>query len=146
MLHALTAEELAFLAAPLAADEFAARLTPALAATLSARLRRPLALALQDPPPVAVRGATPCWQVDAGVATLWLSGRLGGRSASGDAPFVSATLLRTLDAVLAERWLDGPAELPAALAWRVDGEGGLGVVLPQTTGEMTRWAREVIDA
>jgi hypothetical protein len=81
------------------------------------------------------------------VAALWLSGRLGGRGASGasgDAPFVSATLLRTLETVLAERWLDGPAALPAALGWRVDGEGSLGVVLPRTVGEMTRWAREVI--
>ncbi len=146
-LAALSAEEIAFLSAPSQdADDFAARLTGALAATLSARLRLPVRLAAG----VAGAGAdtaAPVWQIDGALSALWLARRLGGRIARGDAPFVPCGLQLTLDAVLAERWLDRPGDVPAALAWQLIAEGGaarLALALPAASQDMTRWARETI--
>jgi len=149
-LHALTPAELAFLTEPAAgADGLPARLTRKLAATLSARLRLPLSLVLQPAAESANAAATPAWQADAALATLWLTRRLGGQRVTGASAFVPASLIRTLDAALAEGWLDGagPAALPAALAWHIDAglvRASLAVQLPYTTTEMTRWARGVI--
>lgn len=123
------------------------RLTRRLAAVLSARLRLPLTLhALFTTPPTAAP-ALPIWQPDAALATLWLTCRLGGQRPAGVAPFVSPSLIRTLDVVLAECWLDALAALPAALAWRVGsglGAAALTLQLPQSEIDLTRWARGVI--
>lgn len=142
----LTAEEADFLSAPHVVS-LQDRLTRRLAAVLGARLRLPLILhpLFAAPPPVAP--ALPAWQPDAALATLWLTRRLGGRRPAGVAPFVSPSLIRTLDVVLAECWLDAPATLPAALAWRVGsglGAAALSLQLPRSEIDMTRWARGVI--
>lgn len=143
----LDADEIAFLSAPaVVEDDFPARLGTALAATLSARLRLPVALEVCH----ADAGATaarPAWHVDDALAMLWLARRLGGQDTGGRAPFVPKSLLTTLDAVLAERWLDRAGAGPAALAWRLSAPGceaTLGLVLPRISHDMTRWARETI--
>ncbi|MFN3751451.1 MAG: hypothetical protein ACK4SR_08760 [Thiobacillus sp.] len=142
----LTPEEDTFLSTPPAVC-LQDRLTRRLAAVLSARLRMPVTLhALSTGSPTA-RPAVPLWQPDAALASLWLTRRLGGQRPAGVAPFVPPSLIRTLDGVLAECWLDAPAGLPAALAWRIaSGLGGvaLSVQLPPVTSDMTRWARGVI--
>lgn len=149
-LHELTPAEMAFLTAPAAEpDGLSARLTRKLAATLSARLRLPVSLVLQ---PLAAAGnapATPTWQPDAALATLWLTRRLGGQRVTGTTPFVPRTLINTLDAVLAESWLDGAGQAaqPAALAWQISADltrATLAVQLPHPPTDMTRWARGVI--
>jgi hypothetical protein len=123
-------------------------LTQRLAVTLSARLRLPLQL---HPQPTAATAApaVPQWQPDAALAALWLTRRLGGQHVMGTASFVPRSLIHTLDAALAECWLElmAQAALPSALAWRLDAGGTvaqLALQLPHTNNEMTRWAREVI--
>lgn len=149
-LHALTPAELAFLTgAPAAPDELPDRLTRRLAATLSARLRLPVALALRPAAQASDLPRAPAWQADAALATLWLTRRLGGQQVAGAAPFVPRGMIQTLDAALAEGWLDaaGAGALPAALAWEVRAGAtcaSLAVRLPGETSEMTRWARGVI--
>jgi hypothetical protein len=148
-LLALTPAEIAFLTAPpSAAGELAARLTPRLCATLRARLRLPLEARVHAPEAGAEAPARPQWQPDAAFAGLWLARRLGGRPAAAPAAFVSPGLLRTLDAVLAECWLDAPAAAPPpALIWHFAsacGEAACGVRLPRQAAAMTRWAREII--
>jgi len=149
MLQELTPAEIAFLAQPPAdSDDGEQRLTRRLAATLSARLRLPVHLRPQPATPAAAP-VTPHWQPDAVLAALWLTRRLGGQHVMGAATsFVPRSLIHTLDAALAECWLDAaPAALPPALAWQLDASGTqaqLALQLPHTTNEMTRWAREVI--
>ncbi|MDO9219980.1 MAG: hypothetical protein Q7T90_03045, partial [Thiobacillus sp.] len=67
---------------------------------------------------------------------------------TGAASFVPKGLLLTLDAALAECWLDVPVTtLPPALTWQISsppGEANLAVQLPLQPTDMTRWAREVI--
>lgn len=143
----LTPEETAFLEAPAAGDDLPARLTQRLATVLSARLRLPVKLCTLFAAPPAVTPAAPLWQPDAALATLWLTRRLGGQRPAGVAPFVSPSLIRTLDEVLAECWLDARTALPPALTWAVS--SGLGAValslqLPQSETGMTRWAQGVI--
>jgi hypothetical protein len=79
---------------------------------------------------------------------LWLARRLGGQRATGAASFVPKSLLLTLDAALAECWLDAHAiAMPRALAWQLSTpltEARLVVQLPLQATDMTRWAREVI--
>jgi len=107
----------------------------------------PVTLQALFTPSPAARPGVPLWQPDAAPASLWLTRRLGGQRPAGVAPFVAPSLIRTLDGVLAECWLDAPASLPAALAWRVaSGLGGvaLSLQLPVSTNDMTRWARGVI--
>lgn len=142
----LTPEEADFLSGPQVAC-LQERLARRLGAVLSARLRLPVTLHAGWAAAPADTPAMPVWQPDAALATLWLTRRLGGQRPAGVAPFVSPSLIRTLDATLAECWLDAPASLPAVLAWRV--ANGLGAValslqLPQSEIEMTRWARGVI--
>lgn len=146
----LTQEEHAWLAAPLQGREgMAARLERALADTLCARLRcavRIESLAIQPP---ATAPAVPAWRIDDALAALWLVRRLGGRFTGGRAPFLSAGLQATLDAMLAERWLDQPgaAHVPAALAWCIAADGvtaTLGLELPRETRAITNWARRII--
>ncbi|OJW44576.1 MAG: hypothetical protein BGO60_05405 [Thiobacillus sp. 65-1059] len=146
----LTPAEIAFLTAhPAEPEALQARLTRKLAATLGARLRLPVQVAALAPADAAAGGApaTPDWQPDAALAGLWLTRRLGGRRVEA-APFVPRSLLRTLDAMLAECWLDAAAPtLPPALAWRIAADpmpATLAVQLPSHTTDMTRWAREVI--
>jgi hypothetical protein len=146
----LTPAETAFLAAPPAAsDSLQARLTRKLAATLSARLRLPVqAMAMPADAPADVK-AFPVWQPDAALASLWLVRRLGGQRVTGTTPFVPHTLIHTLDAVLAECWLDEAAQTdpPAALAWQLTAahtQATLAVRLPHPITDMTRWARGVI--
>jgi hypothetical protein len=146
----LTPAETAFLAAsPAGSDSLQARLTRKLAATLSARLRLPVqAMAMPADAPAAAP-ASPVWQPDAALASLWLVRRLGGQRVIGTTSFVPHTLLHTLDAVLAECWLDEAAQTdpPAALAWQVTAahtQATLAVRLPRPTTDMTRWARGVI--
>lgn len=146
----LTSAEIAFLAVPPAAsDSLQARLTRKLAATLSARLRLPVqAMAMPAAAPAAAP-AFPVWQPDAALASLWLIRRLGGQRVMGTISFVPHTLIHTLDAALAECWLDAVAQasLPAAMAWQVTAvhtQATLAVQLPQHTTDMTRWARGVI--
>lgn len=150
-LHALTPAELAFLTEPAAgSDDVPARLSRKLAATLSARLRLPVSLVLRPAAESPNAAATPAWQADAALAALWLTRRLGGQRLTGASAFVPGSLVRTLDAALAEGWLDGAGQasaLPAALAWHIDAgltRASLAVQLPHTTTEMTRWARGVI--
>jgi hypothetical protein len=152
-LQELTPAETAFLTAPAAApDPLQARLSRKLAATLSARLR--LSVEAQAMPvdaqamPVDAPGF-PTWQPDAALASLWLTRRLGGRRVMGTTAFVPHTLIHTLDAALAECWLDAAAQatLPAVLAWRITAahtQAALAVRLPPHTNDMTRWARGVI--
>ena len=146
----LTPAETAFLAAPPAGpDGLQARLTRKLAATLSARLRLPVRAMAMPADAAAGAPASPVWQPDAALASLWLVRRLGGQRVTGTTSFVPHTLIHTLDAVLAECWLDEAAQTdpPAALAWQlaaVHMQATLAVRLPHTTTDMTRWARGVI--
>jgi hypothetical protein len=148
----LTPAEAAFLTPSSSAKSVdgQARLTRKLAVTLTARLRLPVeATARTMAAEVsAVSPATPVWQPDAALATLWLTRRLGGRHVLGAASFVPQTLIRTLDAILAECWLDeGGSSLPAALAWHIAADSTqatLAMTLPLRATDMTRWAREVI--
>lgn len=154
----LTPAEIAFLETPPAAsDNLQARLTRKLAATLSARLRLPVqALAMpevmvqaQAPVAPADAPASPVWQPDAALASLWLIRRLGGQRVIGTTSFVPHTLIHTLDAALAECWLDAAAQarLPAAMAWQVTAartQAALAVRLPPHTIDMAHWARGVI--
>lgn len=147
----LTPAEIAFLTAPMIpADGLPTRLTQRLAATLSARLR--LAVRLR-PPTMMVSAeeapALPRWEVDAALATLWLTRRLGGQQVLGTTSFVPRSLIRTLDAALAECWLDAAAhaEHPHALQWQIAGDltqATLGLQLPPDPRHLTRWVREVI--
>jgi hypothetical protein len=146
----LTPAETAFLTAPVAApDHLQARLSRKLAATLSARLRLPVeAVAMPIDAPAAAP-AFPTWQPDAAPASLWLTRRLGGQRVMGTTAFVPHNLIHTLDAALAECWLDAAAQatLPAVLAWQLTAahtQATLAVRLPQHTTDMTRWARGVI--
>jgi hypothetical protein len=64
----------------------------------------------------------------------------------GVASFVPRSLIQSLDALLAECWLDAaaPATFPLALAWRIEADATrakLGVQLPRQSNDMTRWAR-----
>ena len=148
-LLALTPAEIAFLGAPATEpDGLGARLTRKLALTLTARLQLPVQAHIHpatgfDPAP-----GTPSWQPDAALATLWLARRLGGQRVTGTASFVPKSLLLTLDAALAECWLDAPAtRMPLALAWQFTtelGSANLAVQLPLQPTDMTRWAQEVI--
>ena len=150
----LTPTEVAFLTAPPAAsDGLQARLTRKLAATLTARLRLPVQVTAMPPMMLQAQAvdapATPAWQPDATLATLWLTRRRGGQRVMGSAPFLPQGLIRTLDAALAESWLDGAAQaaLPPVLAWRITTgltQATLALQLPHRTIDMTRWARGVI--
>ncbi|MDP1646130.1 MAG: hypothetical protein Q8K35_05100 [Thiobacillus sp.] len=146
----LTPAEIAFLAAPPpASDSLQVRLTRKLAATLTARLRLPVhAMAQPSAAPVDAP-ASPKWQPDAALATMWLTRRLGGQRVMGVTSFVPHTLIHTLDAALAESWLDAAAQawLPSALVWQITAartQATLAVNLPHHTSDMTRWARGVI--
>lgn len=149
-LLSLTPAEIAFLSVPDAMPEgLHARFSQKLAATLTASLRVPVRAYPQD---AATRfdsaPGLPGWQPDGALSTLWLVRRLGGKRISGVASFVPRSLLQTLNAALAECWLDAPVPaLPAALAWQISsplGEAGLVLQLPLQPPTMTRWAREVI--
>ena len=146
----LTPAESAFLTAPTAAaDGLQTRLTQKLAATLTARLRLPVQAMVQPAAAPVDAPVTPGWQPDAALATLWLTRRLGGQRVMGATPFVPHTLIHTLDAALAECWLDVAAQamLPPALAWQITADltqATLVVQLPHHTTDMTRWARGVI--
>jgi len=146
----LTPSEVAFLTAPAAASGgLQARLTRKLAATLTARLRLPVQVRAMPAAAPADAPATPAWQPDAALATLWLTRRLGGQRVMGATSLVPGTLIHTLDAALAESWLDGAAQagLPPALAWQITAahtQATLVVQLPRPTTDMTRWARGVI--
>lgn len=150
LLHALTPAELAFLTAPAAEpDGLPAHLSRKLAATLSARLRLPVKAIAQGVGASVESLARPCWQPDAALATLWLTRRLGGQRVMGATTFVPPSLIHTLDAVLAECWLDGAgqATVSPALAWQITtdlAQATLAVQLPHHAGDMTRWARGVI--
>jgi hypothetical protein len=146
----LTSAEIAFLAPPPASsDSLEGRLTRRLAMTLSARLRLPVELAARAVDAPADAPVSPRWQADAALATLWLTRRLGGQRVVGASTFVPATLIHTLDAALAESWLDAksPVMPPSAMAWQITAaatRATLGVQFPHQTLDMTRWAREVI--
>ena len=150
MLLELTPAETAFLTTPVVvSDAFLQRLTRRLAATLTARLHLPVrAVPLPATAPSAAP-AVPIWQPDATLATLWLTRRLGGQHVTGASPFVPAALMRTLDAVLAESWLDEPAPdpLPPSMAWQLGtdlAQATLSLSLPPQPADLTRWARGVI--
>lgn len=143
----LSAEECAFLARPDGVpDGLAGRLTRRLAATLSARLRAPVNVFETRAPGPDVPG--PHWQPDDALAALWLTRRLGGRRVAGGGAGVPRGLRHTLDAILAEAWLDAPAAaLPSCLAWHIRCEPTrslLTLALPADSSDMMRWAREVI--
>lgn len=149
-LLALTPVEIAYLSAPdLMPDGLHPRFSAKLAATLTACLRLPVqALTLSVTTQFDAGSATPRWQPDVALSTLWLVRRLGGQRVTGAASFVPKSLLLTLNAALAECWLDAPApSLPPALAWQIHtplGGASLAVQLPLQPSDMTRWAREVI--
>jgi hypothetical protein len=146
----LTPAEIAFLTPPAAAAGcLQARLTRKLAATLTARLHLPVQAVAQPADARPAAPATPDWQPDATLATLWLTRRLGGQHAMGAIPFVPPSLIHTLDATLAECWLDvaATATPPPAMAWHITADftrATLVVQLPHLSTEMTRWARGVI--
>lgn len=147
----LTADEIAYLRLSPVPEGLSERLTRRLAATLTARLRLPLQAVAQQAgqATASAAGAAPAWQPDAALATLWLTRRLGGQRMAGVAPFVPHSLIRTLEAVLAETWLDGAGQdgLPARLAWHFTtglAQATLAVQLPHSTNDMTRWAQGVI--
>jgi hypothetical protein len=148
-LLALTPAEIAFLGvSPGVADDLQGRLTRRLSTTLRARLRMTIA-ALVCPAEVSpIAPTVPVWQPDAALASLWLMRRVGALPGMATVRFVSPGLLRTLDAVLAESWLDAPAQvIPPALAWQFSGAPApaiLSVQLPQSAADMTRWAWEKI--
>ena len=172
LLQTLTAEETAFLSQPLLAHaaaapafsgydatrdpatEFSVRLAQGLALTLGARLRLPLHLVAATCE--ASPGNRPRWRIGPELAGLWLARRQGTGAGGvprtfsggqGGVGHVPSALLRTLDAVLAERWLDAPAALPAGLAWRLsasDSDIALALDLPSSMADMQRWARETI--
>jgi hypothetical protein len=148
----LTPAEIAFLTPfPVIAGCLQTRLSRKFAATLTARLRLPVqavAVAQSTDAPTATPAA-PCWQPDATLAALWLTRRLGGQHAAGAIPFVPSSLIHTLDAVLAECWLDVAATVapPSAMAWHITVDftrATLVVQVPRSTIEMTRWAQGVI--
>lgn len=170
----LTAEEMAFLAQPLAArvplatgtaaagevpdgaGDFAARLGQGLALALSARLRLPLQL-VPCSHHAPLPGVRPHWHVSPAFANLWLARRQGmdargihlAASGGQGRVHVPRALLHTLDAVLAERWLDAAAALPGGLAWRLPASHAdkvLALDLPASAAQMQRWARETIAA
>ena len=146
----LTPAETAFLKAwPVAAGDLQQRLTQRLAAGLTARLRLPVQLHAQPLTDAVGAQTIPAWLPDAALATLWLTRRLGGRHVAGVASFVPRTLIRTLDEMLAECWLDGIAQsaLPGSLAWRVSAahtQARLAVHFPHRATDMTHWARGVM--
>jgi len=148
-LLALSPEEIGFLSLPCASapgTDFIARLSASLASTLRARLRLPVVLTPTSS--VAQTVLAPRWGIAREFAGLWLARRLGGQ-AGGAVDAVPASLLRTLDAVLAERWLDAPGTLPASLAWQVRVESlqtPLALDLPASAAAMQRWAYERIAA
>lgn len=147
-LQPLSPDELAFLTAPRDADSFSARLCRKLGATLAARLRVPLTLAAR-PADAVGRVTAPAWQADASLANLWLTRRLGGGRISGTAPFVPRSLIETLDATLAEIWLDGGGQVSTSPTLHLDIatqtlRASLVLQLPHDANDMTRWARGVI--
>lgn len=146
----LTSTEIAFLtAAPSKAGDLPARLTRRLGTIMSARLRLPVTAQARDASIPADALIAPVWQIDASLATLWLTRRLGGQQVIGKASFIPPTLVHALDAALAECWLDDPSQtgVPASLAWQLSTNSmhaALAVQLPLLTTDMTRWARGVI--
>ena len=146
----LTPAELDFLkTTPVATAHSPQRLTHHLASVLTARLRLPVTLHAVLATEPAHAQSTPVWFPDAALASLWLTRRLGGKHVSGVAPFVPHTLIRTLNEVLAECWLDGkpPDVLPTVLTWQITAEhtqARLSVQIPHHLSEMTNWARGVI--
>jgi hypothetical protein len=147
----LTPAEIDFLTTPpVVPNGLQTRLTLRLAATLTARLRMPVQMIEQAQAAPANLPATPQWLPDGGLATLWLTRRLGGQQfISANTSFVPPTLIHTLDNALAECWLDAPAQtvLPPVLAWRLTchlTRATLAVQLPPHITDMTRWARGVI--
>jgi hypothetical protein len=145
----LTPAEIALLALPpVMANDVQTRLSRRLGGMLTARLRLPVRAQTQNGGVSTDVTTTPCWQPDAALATLWLTRRLGGNRVTGVAPFVPRSLIRSLDALLAECWLDAavPA-IPPVLAWQLTTDftqAKLAVQLPRHPTDMTRWAREVI--
>lgn len=146
----LTSAEVTFLTAPSAVpNSLQMQLTRKLAATLTARLRLPVQVVAQAAAEPADAPATPIWQPDAALATLWLTRRLGGQRVTGTTSFVPPSLIHTLDATLAECWLDTAAQTvpPAAMTWQITtglAQAMLVVQLPHHIIDMTRWARGVI--
>lgn len=150
-LLALTPAEIAYLGAPAGVpDPLCVRFTRKLAQTLTARLQMTVqAHASTVTAGVETSPGLPYWQPDGMLATLWLTRRLGGQRMTGNAAaFLPKSLLLTLDAALAECWLDAPAiNPPPALAWHFEtplGAAALSLQLPVESTVMTRWAREVI--
>lgn len=146
----LTAEEEDFLGrGPLVSSLPPERLTRALAAWLSARLRQPLqvqGVATTVPRSVA---DVPRWRRDPLLDTLWLTCRLGGRQVRGAAASEQQGLIRTLNQLLAETWLDAADdfELPLTLGWQISWPGHsatLELDLPAERRRMKRWAMETI--
>lgn len=146
----LTPAEVAFLSEPPAApDALPQRLSGRLAAMLTARLQLPIQALALAAPALAAAPAAPVWQPDAALATLWLTRRLGGQRMAGVTSFVPRSLIESLDAWLAECWLDAaaPTVFPGAMAWRIGNriaEATLAVQFPRHSNDMTRWARGVI--
>lgn len=145
----LTPAEIDFLKTPSSpAGGLQARLTGKLAATLSARLHVPVQAKIQPAPARETAPISPVWQPETALAALWLTRRLGGRDVARGETFVPGSLIRTLDAVLAESWLDAPRDaLPHSLAWQITAglaQAMLVVHLPHSATGLTRWAREVI--
>lgn len=146
----LTAEEEDFLVrGPLASSLPPERLTRGLAAWLSARLRQPLqARGVATTVPCSVADV-PQWRRDPLLDTLWLTCRLGGRQVRGAAAPEQQGLIRTLNQLLAETWLDAADEfeLPRTLGWQISWPGqsaNLALDLPAERRRMKRWAMEMI--
>lgn len=146
----LTPAEIAFLSQQqVEPDTLPQRLTRRLGTMLSARLRTAVQVHAHAGTASRAAPAAPCWQPDGALATLWLTRRLGGQHATGVATFVPRSLIRSLDAMLAECWLDAaaPAAMPPAQTWRIEADSTEALLVlqwPHHTNDMTRWARETI--
>ncbi|MEQ1661417.1 MAG: hypothetical protein ABL877_01840 [Thiobacillus sp.] len=121
-----------------------------LAALLGARLQRAVSFTtLHAEPAAEPKSMTPQWQIDSLLTTCWITRRLGGQGASGQALFVPRVLSALLDQALAETWLDAlsAAPLDILLVWqlRIDGrEARLGVQLPAQSSDFVQWVEEVV--
>lgn len=150
-LHELDPEERAFLEAHGGdASAFARRLGQRLAAALTARLRMPIEVRPDAPPAPLEAGWEPVWRPDGNLASLWLTRRLGGGRVVGQAGFVPRSLVDTLDALLAECWIedgDAAAGPQRAWAWSLTAaafESRLELLGADRPGDMARWAQGVM--
>ena len=133
-----------------AEPDFAGHFTARLAATLKARLRAAVVVEATQVDTPHDAGAVPVWRPDTGLASIWLTYRLGGKRVVGTTHFIPGSLIAMLDHLLAECWVEcGPAHEPPhrAWAWRltVDGRPAqLALFGTERPRDMARWVQGVL--